>query len=108
MSVEGSERYHEPTELLSCDHSWLFLLLETLVPLDEEPIEEVRLRTRRHQSHASRVFFYPPFPKPVDAYKIAGCVEKKMDEKVEDDVDLVSLNIYVEEPSFIEGKTTDL
>jgi hypothetical protein len=30
-----------------------------------------------------------------------------MDEKVEDDVDLVSLNIYVEEPSFIEGKTTD-
>jgi len=29
-----------------------------------------------------------------------------MDEKVED-VDLVSLNIYVEEPSFIEGKTTD-
>lgn len=31
-----------------------------------------------------------------------------MDEEVEDDVDLVSSNIYVEDSSFIEGKTTNL
>lgn len=76
MSVEGSERQHAQTARPTCDHAGLLLLLETHVPLGEEPIEEVHFRTRRHQSHASCVFFCPSFRQPVDAYKLQAVLKK--------------------------------